>query len=227
MLPQARIALYYAPAATDPLHAAASTWLGRDAEANAPLPSPIAPDYTAEPRLYGFHATLKPPMRLREGTTWSDVLKTAEQIATSVPVFALPKLKVTNLGGFLALTEAEKSVPLQALADACIAGADHLRAPATEAELARRRKGGALPPAMEANLTRWGYHYAFATWQFHMTLTRRLTPEERAEILPQAESHFAHALAHPREVTDLAIFTQPHPGANFVIAERLPLTPPK
>jgi hypothetical protein len=222
----ARVAFYYAPPPDDSLHAAASAWLGRDAVTNAPLPQPDLPDIaaiTAEPRLYGFHATLKPPMHLAEGVTWSDVLDTTRQIAASVPAFDLPPLAVTDLGGFLALCEANPSVPLQSFSDACVAGADHLRAPVPQADLARRRKGGALPPAQEANLVRWGYHYVFATWKFHMTLTRRLTPAEKAVFMPAARAHFADILAMPRRVSDLALFTQAAPGAGFTIAARFPL----
>ena len=45
----------------------AATWLGRDPESGRDLPQPgidgIAAQVT-EPRRYGFHATLKPPMLL-------------------------------------------------------------------------------------------------------------------------------------------------------------------
>ena len=62
-----RVAVYYAPAADDPLWARGCTWLGRDPETGVELPQPdidgIAAQVT-EPRRYGFHATLKPPMQL-------------------------------------------------------------------------------------------------------------------------------------------------------------------
>ncbi len=226
MHPEARIALYYAPESTDLLAAAAAAWLGRNADTNAPLPQPDLPDIhaiTSDARGYGFHATLKPPMRLRDGTTWNDVLATAAEIAAAIPPFDLPTLAVTDLHGFLALRESTPSPELQALADACVAGADHLRAPATESELAKRRRNGPLPPAQEANLSRWGYPYVFATFFFHMTLTRRLTPDEKATYLPAAQAHFAQALATPRRVTALTLFTQAHTAADFVLAERVPL----
>ena len=70
---------------------------------------------------------------------------------------------------------------------------------------------------------RWGYPYVFATWFFHMTLTRRLTAAEKARLQPQAEAHFARALSVPRRVGDICLFTQAAPDAGFVIAERLKL----
>jgi hypothetical protein len=178
---------------------------------------------TEEARGYGFHATLKPPMRLRDGVGWDEVMRVARAIGASVPAFDMPRLRVADLHGFLALREAAPSPELQALADACVAGADHLRAPASEAELARRRRSGALPVAQEANLVRWGYPYVFATWFFHMTLTRRLTPAERAVYLPAAEAHFAAAVGAARRVESVCLFTQAGPGAAFVLAERIRL----
>lgn len=220
-----RVALYYAPAVTDPLWSRAAGWLGRDPETNAPRDQPDLPDIagiTADPALYAFHATLKPPMRLRDGATWDDVLATTRAIAAGIPAFDLPPLAVADLHGFLALRETTPSPALQALADACVAGADHLRAPPDEMEFARRRRNG-LPPVEDANLRRWGYPYVFATWFFHMTLTRRLTATERAIFMPAAEAHFAGLLATPRRVADICLFTQRTPGAGFVLAERVAL----
>lgn len=221
----ARVALYYAPEVDDPLHIAASHWLGRDADSNAPRRQPEVadlPTITAEAANYGFHATLKPPMRLRESASWADLLEATRGIAAATPAFDLPALRVADLHGFLALRETVPSPELQALADACVAGADALRAPASADELARRRKSR-LSPAEDATLARWGYPYAFATWFFHMTLTRRLTAAERAVLQPAAEAHFAAALAVPRRVTAIAVFTQAATGGPFVIAERIAL----
>lgn len=210
LTPEARIALYYAPAADDPLAAAAESWYA----ARAPV--------TDAARHYGFHATLKPPMRLREDFGWADVLQAAARIAASVPAFVLPPLAVADLHGFLALRETEPCPALQALADACVAGADHLRAAPAADELARRRRAP-LSAAEDANLVRWGYPHVFATWFFHMTLTRRLDPAERAALQPAAAVHFADALARRRRVADLCLFVQPAPGAAFTLAERIAL----
>jgi hypothetical protein len=223
--PDLRVALYYAPALDDPLSDRAANWLGRDPETDARRPQPELPNIeaiTADPRLYGFHATLKPPMRLREGTRWDDVMAAVERIAGGVPAFDMPPLAVADLHGFLALREAVPSPELQGFADLCVAALDAFRQPPDEAELARRRRGG-LSPACEAMLVQWGYPYVFATWFFHMTLTRRLRPEEHAIYLPAARAHFADVLPLPRRAADLCVFTQRAPGAAFTIAQRVPL----
>jgi len=221
-----RVAVYYGPWPGDPLFTAGAAWLGRDPESDAPAPQPDIPgiaEVTAEPRLYGFHATLKPPMRLAEGCRWSDVLTAARTLADRTAAFDLPRLAVQDLHGFLALRETISCAPLQALADTCVERLDSFRAPPSEAELARRRRAG-LSTEQDAMLTRWGYPYVFASWFFHMTLTRRLTADEKARLQPEAEAYFVHALRASRRVTDICLFTQIAPDAPFVIAERLKLS---
>lgn len=220
-----RVAVYHAPTADDPLTAASAVWLGRDPVTNAAVPQPDLPDIAAitdDARMYGFHATLKPPMRLADGKTWDQLLTAARSLARTLKPFDLPPLAVMDLHGFLALRETHPSADLQNLADACVEHLDHFRAPPPEEELARRRRSP-LTPEQDAMLVRWGYPYVFGTWFFHMTLTRRLTPEERAIYKPAAEAHFADAVKHPRRVTDICLYTQPATGAPFTIAERLPL----
>ena len=72
-------------------------------------------------------------------------------------------------------------------------------------------------------LARWGYPYVFGTWFFHMTLTRRLSDEEKARVLPLAEAWFERALSTPRQVEDICVFTQATEGAAFTLAERVRL----
>ncbi len=219
----ARVAAYYAPETDDPLWAAGNAWLGRNPETGASLPQPPVPDIveiTAEPCLYGFHATLKPPMRLT--TCWADILADAERLADRLPPFDLPPLAVANLSGFLALRETQHAPALHALAESCIEALDTHRAPSPPEELARRRAGG-LSAEQERMLVRWGYPAAFATWCFHMTLSRRLNDATRARVGAAAEAWFRDALVVPHRVESLCLFTQRAPGAPFMLARRLTL----
>lgn len=219
----ARVALYWAPERDDPLHALGSAWLGRDAESGATLPQPGVPaiaEITAEPRGYGLHATLKAPFRFT--APWSDVRDAAAALAARTAPFMLPPLVPTNLGGFIALCEAEPCAALGAFADACVETLDPFRAPTTPEEYARRRPER-LTPRRRALLDRWGYHLVFDEWRFHVTLTRRLSDAERAVLMPAIAGHFGEVPARSRPVRELCLFTQAAPGAPFLIAERLPL----
>jgi putative phosphonate metabolism protein len=225
-----RFAIYYAPAPHDPLHSAGAAWLGRDPETNATLAQPDAPgiaEATQEPRRYGFHCTLKPPFRLAAGRAYWDLARAAEALAAQLAPFDLPRLAVTDIGGFLALAEATASrqgpnPQLRFLADCCVEQLDDFRAPPSAAEMARRRRVG-LSALQESMLGRWGYPHVFDAWFFHMTLTRRLSEAERRPLQDAAERHFAQVLLQPRRVTDICLFTQSASDAAFLIAERFPL----
>ena len=222
---QMRVALYWAPALDDPLHALGSAWLGRDAETGAKLTQPALRDLdiaemTADARSYGLHATLKPPFRIR--TSWAAMREAAMQVALRTRPFALPPLRLAEHHGFLALLESERSAALQALCDDCVTSLDPHRTPPTAEEITRRRPER-MTERQRAHLAQWGYHYVFEEWWFHVTLSRRLTPEERAVVEPALTAHLGDAPARPRRVTELCLFTQVGPGAPFLIAERLPL----
>ena len=220
-----RLALYFAPEVQDPLHLAASRWLGRDAETGATIPqAPVQgvdiAAVTAEAANYGFHATLKPPFRLVGA--YPAAREAAATLARSTAPFALPPLQVSDLRGFLALTEREPFPALQAFADACVTALEPHRAAPTAAEIARRNPDR-MTPAQRKYLHRWGYPYIFDEWFFHMTLTRRLDEAEKAIVLPAAQQAVGAAAERPRMVRELCLFTQAKPGAPFLIAERLPL----
>jgi putative phosphonate metabolism protein len=225
MGPDARVGIYYCPRESDPLFAAGATWLGRDPTRGERVPQPNIPgidELTAEARGYGFHATLKPPMRLANGCSWDGLLTATTELAARIAPFALPRLAVTDLHGFLALCESTFCPPLQALADACVERLDGFRAPPSEAELARRRRAQ-LTVAQEAMLVRFGYPYVLDTWFFHMTLTRRLSVTEHATWRPEVERYFEASVAMPRMVADICLFMQAGPGEPFVVGERIAL----
>ena len=88
-IPVPRYALYYAPRAEEGLAVAATQWLGRNAETgqSRPLKSVSAftadrlGELTADPRLYGFHGTLKAPIVLAEGFSERDLLEAVGNFA--------------------------------------------------------------------------------------------------------------------------------------------------
>lgn len=214
-----RAAVYYAPELDDPLWRAGCGWLGRDPESGAGVVQPEVTglrELTGDPRRYGFHGTLKPPMRL--ATSYPELVEDVRRLAAGMQAFELPALAVTEISGFLALCEVERCPALHALADACVVELDRHRAAAGDEELARRRRHG-LPAAQDAMLARWGYPHVLETWRFHLTLTQRLTSGQLAAARPAAEGYFAGLLG-PRWVRSVAVFTEREAGAPFLLAER-------
>jgi putative phosphonate metabolism protein len=220
-----RLALYWAPEEDDALHARGSAWLGRDAVTGAALAQPEMPGHdiaalTADPRGYGLHATLKPPFRVAHG--YAAARAATAELAARIAPFDLPPLAVFDLDGFLALRETAPCPALHGFADACVTELDDHRTPPDAAEIARRRPER-LTEAQRAHLARWGYPYVFEEWRFHVTLTRRLAPEEQAVVMPAVTGFLGDAPGRARRVAAISLFVQPAPGAPFTIAERLPL----
>jgi putative phosphonate metabolism protein len=227
----ARYALYYAPRPEEGLAAAASQWLGWNPEPGrgraVPLSSGIDPErlseLTAEPRRYGFHGTLKPPIALTDEASEGDFLAAVGRFAATQRPFNVPSIKLAELSSFLALVPAARSLELQDLADRCVIEFDEFRRPADETELARRRANG-LSPRQEELLKRWGYPYVLEEWRFHLTLTGRIADAaERAAVMGILKQRFSGFVDRPIQVRDLCVFRQSAPDRPFSVLARFRL----
>ncbi len=227
----ARYAIYAAPAPGTALSAFAEAWLGRDAMRGSLLPQPKVPGLsterllalTAEPRLYGFHATLKPPFRLADGCQVDDLETAVADHARRHAPICLPFLKLDRLGSFFALVPENRSDAARALAAGCVMAFDAFRAPAPPGETARRRAAG-LTPAQEENLQRWGYPYVLEEFRLHYTLTGPVRDEDEADLL---QRYLAAATIGPGTgvlIDALWLFAQAAPGAPFRIKQRYALS---
>jgi putative phosphonate metabolism protein len=226
-----RYALYYAPRPEEALAVAASQWLGRNPNGGRaralPASSGIDPErlaaITAEPRRYGFHGTLKPPMALIDDVSEADFLAAVGRFAAIQRTFNAPSLILTALSDFLALVPTQRSPELQDLADRCVVEFDEFRRPAGEEELARRRLNG-LSPRQDELLMRWGYPYVLEEWRFHLTLTGRIGDDgERSAITDLLRRQFMGFIDRPLQVRDLCVFRQPAAGRPFTALARFTL----
>ncbi|MFY7942200.1 MAG: DUF1045 domain-containing protein [Burkholderiaceae bacterium] len=218
---QKRYALYFAPSADHPLWVAGCTWLGRDAQAGKTLSPPARPEVST-PWRYGFHATLKAPLRLQPGLTENDFLQAVQAWASHQPAFLMPALEVAELGDFLALrptTPPAAGHPLRRLADACVLELDPWRAALTEAQQ-RRYLQPHLTPGQQGHVERLGYAHVLEDWRFHMTWSTGLSAPERAALRPLAEAHFTAALGEPLWCGELCVFTEGAAEAPFFLTQR-------
>jgi len=222
-----RFALYAAPAADHPLHDIAAHWLGWDPETGteypaapaAGLPAARIAELTADPRIYGFHGTLKPPFFMAEGCDEGQLIMALERFAAARRSLHLP-LKPAALGSFLALRPASAIPELDALAADCIRDFDRFRAPPSEKELARRRAAG-LSARQEAYLQQWGYPYVLEEFRMHFTLTGKIADAaERSLLLDHLTALTAPALRKDVPLTEICLFVQSDPAARFRIAGR-------
>lgn len=219
-----RYAVYYAPADDHPLWQAGCSWLGRDPTDALALGS--APPARREPWRYGFHATLKPPLRLCASLREGQLHAALGALAAATPAFEMPALEVTTLADFIALRPVEalaREHLLWRLADACVRELDAFRAPPTAAELARRQ-ARPLQPDAQARLQQWGYPHVLEGWRFHMTLSDSLADEvQRSALLAQAREHFAAALAAQLRCNSICLFVESSPGTPLQLQRRYQL----
>ncbi|MCV9936502.1 DUF1045 domain-containing protein [Boseaceae bacterium BT-24-1] len=226
-----RYALYYAPAADCALWRFGSATLGYDAVTGADIDFAVPPgcegldwpEVTAEPRRYGFHATLKAPFELANGRNEGALRAFARNYVAGRPPVRLAGLSVNALGRFIALTPSEPSEALQRFAFDIVQAFEPFRAPLSQIDLARRLQSP-LTPAHRAYLEAYGYPYVDDAFRFHMTLTGSLPDGGVAPVKAALIQAYAQALpTGPVQIDRVAIFKQESRTSRFVLLDNIPL----
>jgi putative phosphonate metabolism protein len=224
-----RYALYYAPAPESPLWAFGCGALAYDAATGAELPTTPLAGYdaqgwrtlTADPRRYGFHATLKPPFHLADGVTETALREAAATFVERRAPVVLEHLAVRRLGRFLALCPDGRPLALHRLADDVVREFDRFRAPLNEVDRARRNPDR-LTDRQRCYLDMWGYPYVFEEFRFHMTLTGQVDPDRVTAVEAALHEVYRPWAETPVAVDALVLFVQPEPAARFRIMQRFP-----
>jgi putative phosphonate metabolism protein len=225
-----RYAIYYAPDPGTDLDDFGSGLLGYDARTGADLPFPddvtlIMPDWcelTRDPRKYGFHATLKPPMALAEGKTEAGLMAACEAFASAPRPVPLIEPIVGTIAGFIALIPARRSGELQQLAADVTRELDSFRAPLTPEDRARRNPEKLTPRQCE-HLDRWGYPYVMEEFRFHMTLTGRLDAGRSGIAMPMLRDRFSRIGLERLAIDRIVLFSQREATSRFRIVKSWPL----
>jgi putative phosphonate metabolism protein len=221
-----RYAIYYAPAPGTELDRFGAHLLGYDAYAGDDLPFPgevsgLPPDWrdlTKDPRQYGFHATLKPPLSLADGKTEASLLSACEAFADAPREIPVIRPIIDSISGFVAVIPAEPPAELIRFAADCVRVFDDVRAPLT-AEDRRRRNPSMLTARQLAHLDRWGYPYVMEDFRFHMTLTGRLAAERRDAIMAMLQERFALLDLGSLSIDRIALFRQDDADSRFRIVD--------
>lgn len=220
-----RYAVYYAPR-EGAFAFRANEWLGREPGNDRDLPQPVLPgigdprEITSEPRRYGFHGTIRAPFRPAEGVDEAMIRDTVADLAGRLAPVTCDGLRLEVLDGFIALTPTGCEAALLALGAAVVEGTNDLRAPLTEAEIARRRPDR-LSPRQRELLDHWGYPHVMEEFRFHLTLTDRLESPE--PVRAALEAYFAPVLPRPFAIEDLCLFGEDAAG-RFHLLHRYALT---
>jgi putative phosphonate metabolism protein len=225
-----RYAIYYAPARGSALDRFGAELLGHDGWTGSALPFPAdvveqIPDWqelSADPRKYGFHATLKAPMALADGERETALLATCADFASTPRAIPLITPIVDSISGFIAVIPQQRSHPLEQLAADCVRAFDRFREPLTPEDRARRNPAKLSPRQVEY-LDRWGYPYVMEEFRFHMTLTGRLGDIRRESVVAMLRERFARLQLEVLAVDRLALFRQDDAKARFTIMGDWPL----
>lgn len=225
-----RYAIYHVPPADAALYRFGAALLGYDAFEPRDLEHPPQAlnafadwhELTADPRKYGFHATLKAPFLLKDGASEADLVAAFDRFAATpreIPVIAPV---VRSIGSFIAVVPDAAVAALAKLADDCVTAFDPLRAPLTAHDRQRRLKSPLTPRQIE-HLDRWGYPYVFEEFRFHMTLTGSLPAAKREVVLPFLQGEFAKLGLTSLAVGHIALLRQDAGDARFVVIRHVAL----
>ena len=229
-----RYAVFFVPPAHSALYRFGAAVLGYDSYSGQDLPAGASEQLpeaewrqiTAEPRRYGFHATLKAPFHLNGDVSEQDLVAAFKQfVPTCSPPPAFPA-SIALLDGFAAMVPTAPIPLVDGLAERCVREFDRFRSPLTQAER-NRRLAHPLTERQIGQVDCWGYPYVFEDFRFHMTLTGRLPAPQAPEVLAclRDAQHKAHV---PSEVAveTIALLRQDGPGARFRIVHDLTLGQP-
>ncbi|MDQ0391719.1 DUF1045 domain-containing protein [Labrys monachus] len=215
-----RYAIYFVPGADTALWRFGCEILGHDAYTGLDVPQWCPPGHaseawhvmTADPRLYGFHATLKAPFRLAEDRSEAGLLAALEAFAGGHAPVALGPRAIRPIASsspnraFLALVPASPPPALAALEGAIVRHFDAWRSPLTPAEVARRNPGR-LNERQRHYLDAHGYPYVLEEFRFHMTLTGAVEGAAALADLLQARAE-ALDVAPALQLDRLGLFRQ-------------------
>jgi putative phosphonate metabolism protein len=224
--PKPRYAIYFTPPPYSPLARFGASIIGYDcfekADVNHCLLMGVGAQElafaTAAPRRYGFHATLVAPFHLKDASE-EDLLNALDAFSVTHAPVSLGPVKVAALEDFIALTPVNVPDELSALEQACVEFFDPFRAPLCAADRERRLTAG-LSRRQQDYLEQWGYPYVFEEFRFHMTLTGRLAPEDRARFKSALTVAFGPLSSNYVDLDALSLMRQQDRDTRFEVLER-------
>jgi 2'-5' RNA ligase len=229
-----RYAVYLAPALDSDLGRFGSRVLGCEADSGESLEGFLPEGYDAEtwrslvaqPRRYGFHATLKAPFRLNPVWSFRDLEARVAHLARKMEPFDAGLLRVGRFPAgegraFVALRPEKPSGELARLEAKIVRKLDPLRAPLTAAEV-QRRAPERLSARQRYYLDAWGYPYVLDEFRMHFTLTGAVADSDA--IMAKLAAEFARWVSSPAlRVDSLALLAQDGADHDFRIVGRFPM----
>ncbi len=212
----ARLAVYFAPPPGSPLWTFGSRTIGYDAASGADVAQdpPSCFDAatwaaaTAEPRKYGFHATLKAPFALPTDRRLDELVTALHDFAGKHSAVTIPRPVVRPLGRFVALVPDGQPADLNELAFAAVKHFEPFRVPLSAEDRARRVASADLTTRQLDLLDAYGYPYVAEQFKFHMTLTGPLPDADRSAVVEVLAARHGVEAPGPLIIDRIVLFGQ-------------------
>lgn len=225
-----RYAIYLAPGPDTALGRFCNAWLGGRPDTGERLDPPAIgslnandiEEVTRQPSRYGFHATLKPPFRLTDGTDRQELDLFLQEFAAGQTPIVMERLQLSSIGQFLALTPAKECAKADHLAELCVRTFDRYRAPLSAEERSRRLRSD-MTQKQQSYLDDWGYPYVFDEFRFHMTLTGPLPADQIAMVKESLNRSGGAIFRQEIRFEDICLFGDPGDGGRFRLVRRYAL----
>lgn len=224
-----RYAIYALPRAQSALWQFGSAAIGYNSRngtfCSAWCPRGISPEqwheWTAEPRRYGFHATIVAPFELRVGFSEAELIETVDRFAAVNNPLQIGPLAVTQIGSFIALCKTGSQDTINKFASEIVTRFNRFRAPLSDYDLTRRTSA-TLTPRQKEYLRRFGYAYVHEDFRFHMTLTGSLPPAAGDHVMAELAEAYSQIENELFILTTLCVLRQDDRTKPFrVIGELL------
>src|SRR5262249_11713231 len=145
----------------------------------------LAPSLAARavksPARYRLHATLKAPLRLREGMNAEDLQKALDSFCAARRGPSGGTLALAIFQNYLGLVLPARTADIDWLAAECVTHFDRFRAPLDGTDRDRRAEA-LFSPLEQAYFESFGYPYVLSAFRFHISLAGPLTPTELNEV---------------------------------------------
>ena len=212
-----RYAIYWTPAPETAMAQFGALWFGGFETFG------LAPEFVARatraPAVYGLHATLKAPFRLKEDVAPEALRDALNDFCANRRAPAAGRLILGQHQRYLTLMLSANEADIDWLAAECVTHFDHFRASPDDEDHARRDLDD-LSQQEEAFLKEFGYPYVLSAFRFHISLAGPLGSSELDEVAKALEPQLAPFMSEPFEIKELSLLGEPRCGGVFEVISR-------
>ncbi len=212
-----RYAIYWTPLPETAMAEFGALWFGGFETFG--LAPELAARATRAPAVYGLHATLKAPFRLKDDVAPEALRDALENFCPNRRAPAAGRLKLGHYQRYLTLMLNGNEAEVDWLAAECVTHFDKFRAPFDEEEDTREEMDD-LSPQETAFLREFGYPYVLSAFRFHISLAGPLESAELDEVESALEPHLASFMSEPFQIQDLSLLGEPRSGDVFEVISR-------